>query len=247
MFHNSKKNLRIKTMTVYKKDIVITYTTDIRPETTGGKKKQGRLSAKSIKNLTFYAQNTSVKFQDMITLTYPNEYPESGKVIKSHLNTFLSWCRGKFKPFSYLWFLEFQRRGAPHFHILTSVELVKHKKEVSLRWYETVQSNDIKHLKAGTRVEKLRKVDGAASYATYYASKMYQKTTPDGFKDVGNWWGASRDVRPQPKEVYNLQGMTGQDLRAFMRSIGWEYWQSLTRPLTILYNASEALESIRPD
>lgn len=239
MLHKSNSGIRLRYMEIYKTDVRLVYTSDREVSTREGKKKQGMFSSKSLKQLTFYAQNTGVNFREMVTLTYPRDYPSSGKKIKMHLNTFLTWCRKRYKPFSYLWFLEFQRRGAPHFHILTDADMVADRYLVSERWYHTVDSRDIRHLSAGTRVEALRSVDGAARYATFYTSKMYQKRIPEGFADVGRFWGCSRDVKPEPSDVYDVSGMTGGDIAAAMEIVGWPYHKSLTKPLSILYNAAK--------
>jgi hypothetical protein len=43
--------------------------------------------------------------------------------------------------------------------------------------------------------ENLRKQDGAKRYVIKYGCKMYQKTVPDWYSDVGRFWGVSRGVR----------------------------------------------------
>jgi hypothetical protein len=65
-----------------------------------------------------WAQGTPV----MLTLTYPREWESwapSAKVVKAHLRAFVErWFRWFGVRPVILWKLEFQRRGAPHFHIL---------------------------------------------------------------------------------------------------------------------------------
>lgn len=239
MFLNSKSKLRLKRMEVYKNDVRLTYTQESKRPTSGGKKKQKMLSAKSVKRLAFYAQNTGVQFTDFLTLTYPRDFPTNGKEVKRHLNTFLSWLRSANSGLEYLWFLEFQKRGAPHFHIMVNVDMVSRKKEVSIRWYETVQSGDVKHLKAGTNTQRIRKSDGAARYTAKYASKQYQKVVPDDYRDVGRFWGCSSGVPPKPEQTFDISGMTGEQIQEAFRVLGWEYYESLTKPLSILYNASK--------
>ena len=83
--------------------------------------------------------------------------------------------------------LEFQERGAPHFHLLyNDVEL--DKKAVSLAWYRIVDSGDEKHLKAGTSVEHLRNQHAAESYVSKYLhsymAKFDQKGVPEEYQSV---------------------------------------------------------------
>lgn len=165
-----------------------------------------RYSSKSMNRLSFVANNTEVQLKNMVTLTYPNEYPTNGKEVKSHLNKFLNSLRRK--EISYLWFLEFQDRGAPHFHILINKFLCH--KYAAQRWYEICDTGDERHLKSGTQVQAMRTSDGGARYATKYAYKEKQKECPDGFLEVGRFWGHSRDVKPQPR--YTVESVTLRQL-----------------------------------
>jgi len=134
----------------------------------------------------------------MVTLTYPYEFPTNGAESKNHLRRFLQelqreWKRdidwqGVRQLHSSFWFLEFQERGAPHYHIFTNWPISK--KWVSSRWYDIVGSEDIRHLHAGTRTERLLTGRaGTISYASKYANKLVQKVVPAGFENVGRFWG----------------------------------------------------------
>lgn len=182
-------------------------------------------SKKSRQRLAFVANNTNVVFRTMVTLTYPKDFPADGKRVKKHLNAFLVWCRRRFDSPSYIWFLEFQRRGAPHIHLLIDTPTPQHKAgrcllygEVAQEWYNIVGSDDPKHLAAGTRVERIRKPDGAARYCLKYAYKMKQKCVPELYRNVGRFWGCSRDVKPtQPRVIPMDEG----SVRAVI--VDWDY------------------------
>lgn len=120
-----------------------------------------------------------------LTLTYPNDFPMDGKIVKKHLNLFLTWLRKR--GVSGIWFMEFQRRGAPHFHMLLS-EAIDFP-IIARRWYEIVGSGDMKHFAAGTRIEYMREVAAGVRYAEKYAIKSEQKLVPEGFESVGRFWG----------------------------------------------------------
>lgn len=227
---------------IYKHDVVVHRVGRGNPN----KPKRGECkewSDKSRKNLAFVASNTDIEFMYMITLTYPANFPTDGDVCKRHLNSFLNWIRDRAKACNqsnpeYLWFFEFQRRGAPHFHILLDchVEQLTTKKKVSQKWYKIVRSGDERHLKAGTRVEVLRSSDGGKRYAVKYAMKMQQKTVPDGFRNSGRFWGNSKGVAPEPLGWVRVDG--NEELAELID--GWAYEKALERiPLSTLYNASE--------
>jgi hypothetical protein len=177
----------------------------------------------------------------MMTLTYPRDYPSDGKTVKGHLNDFLLWLRKDIGRFSYLWFLEFQRRGAPHFHILIDRDFRSHgvlsalRFRVSAEWYRIVGSGDSKHLAAGTRVEKIRKKEGARRYCVKYAQKMKQKVVPKEYVNVGRFWGASRNVKPQPLGRVRC---TEDDIRGAIED--WRYKPDEQHPLyRVLYNQGD--------
>lgn len=143
-----------------------------------------------------YLRECQSDYSYMVTLTYPYEYPCDGITTKNHLRRFLQELQRDYRrqrketspPHSAFWFLEFQQRGAPHYHIFTNAPVDKNW--ASKRWYEIVGSEDIRHLHAGTRCEKLhRGRAGTISYASKYAAKCEQKLTPKGFENVGRFWG----------------------------------------------------------
>ena len=196
---------------IYRQDVVVVRRGRSHRHTEQPKPERGKitmLSKKSRKRLAFIATNTRVTLQTMITLTYPDEFPTNGMIVKRNLDTFLKWAKRFFKRPSYLWFLEFQRRGAPHIHLLLDYPLPQDVGKrldvltmVSVRWYEIVGSGDEKHLLAGTRVETIRKRDGAARYALKYAYKCRQKAVPPAYQNVGRFWGCSRDLPPKAPRV----------------------------------------------
>jgi hypothetical protein len=86
------------------------------------------------------------------------------------------------------WFMEFQNRGAMHFHAFTTFKI--DKDWLAQAWFEVVGSGDARHRAAGTRVERLRGGKGAcARYAAKYAGKHEQKAIPVGAEGFGRFWG----------------------------------------------------------
>ena len=227
-------------LVVYRNDIVVRHLGNGR----GGIQNAARRecyewSWKSRRSLAFVASNTNIEFDVMVTLTYPRSYPGDGKTCKRHLNAFLQFMRRRIKGLSYLWFFEFQRRGAPHFHILyKSMGVMVPKEDLSVRWYSIVDSGDDRHLKAGTRVEKIRSKDGARRYAVKYAQKMEQKAVPKGFRSVGAFWNCSRDVRPRTLGTVTLEGGSNQ-LERMLED--WPHMSNAASGYSVLYNATEFL------
>jgi len=68
------------------------------------------------------------------------------------------------------------------------------KNEVAERWYEIVGSGDKKHLSAGTGIEAIKSTERLYHYLYNYVAKSKQKVAPEGFEDVGRFWGSSRNL-----------------------------------------------------
>lgn len=166
-----------------------------------------RFSRRSRQRLIHVAYNTSVEFHTMVTVTYPARWPGDGRVVKKHLRALLAYFRRHWAEPEYLWFLEFQRRGAPHIHIILDAKCSRDDYDaVALAWYRIVASGDERHRRAGTRVERLRHTD--ARYAVKYAAKMRQKRVPANFANVGRLWGHSSGVAPRKLSEIELDEKT---------------------------------------
>jgi len=194
--------------------------------------------------LAFVAANTDVCFKTMVTLTYPAIYPTDGKKVKTHLRAFLQWSRRRWGKPSYLWFLEFQKRGAPHIHIMLSCTRARADvPAVAEAWYHIVESGDHKHLLAGTRTEAVRAQDGRAWYALKYATKMYQKVVPLEYSNVGRLWGHSRDVAPS---IVATTAIDDVSLREILAT--WRWAPDRDHPIYhTLYGASKKVVDVIGD
>ncbi len=76
-------------------------------------------SRKSSLNLlnTFYSLDFGKKYLYSLTLTYGKRLPQNSREVKRHIKAFREWMR-RHGYQSYLWKLEYQMRGAPHFHFI---------------------------------------------------------------------------------------------------------------------------------
>jgi hypothetical protein len=139
-----------------------------------------------------------------LTLTYPCDYSDDWRDWKADLRALGERIRREFGSLVGLWKLEFQKRGAPHFHILlifeskTWVEFFK--VWVSKAWYEVVGSGDEKHLRAGTNVRRVTgPVGRLMRYLSKYMAKDYQVSFP-----TGRVWGVWGDIPEGEVKVYQV-------------------------------------------
>ncbi len=126
-----------------------------------------------------------------VTLTYPHVWPNDPEVCKSQLKAFRKRLQREFGPFAAFWRLGIQERGAWHFHLLLFVRptfgsVGKLRRFVSSSWYEVTGRVSEGHLRAGTRVEAVRKWKEATSYAERYMAKP--EWFPKG-SQTGRIWG----------------------------------------------------------
>ena len=177
-------------------------------------------SSKSLKRCTNTFKNASHLFTTEITLTYPDDYPCDGTVSKKHLDRILKGLK-RWGVIDWAWVLEFQERGAPHYHLLIGGWVDKDK--LARAWFRIVGSGDEKHLQAGTRVSAIRSQAGAAVYAAGYAakSKSIQKLVPAGYEHVGRFWGCSKSVSIEAAkcEVVEMVFETDKELSAVYSSL----------------------------
>lgn len=148
-----------------------------------------------------------------ITLTYPSEWESvvpDGSTFKKHIKELRARYLNDFREeLIGLWKMEFQRRGAPHLHMLTSLNYNPNdlREWLSWAWADIVNHPDPiekeKHEAAGTRVDAWpefprQKANLIAIYFSKHSSpnaksaKDYQHNVPQLWKeadDVGRFWG----------------------------------------------------------
>lgn len=205
---------------------------------TGNRKAITHLSKKALMALAFIASNTKANFKIMVTLTYPSTMPTCGREVKRHLNVFMTALRRKRRNLDYLWWMEFQERGAVHFHILLTTPYLC-MKWVANRWYEIVNSKERDHLDAGTEVKRLRSAKKARHYVVKYMHKEAQKVAPDFFEQMGRWYGTSRGVIPKVVRTIELLGY--EDARHYLQKWGYKYIINHTSMVVVLFNAAKHL------
>jgi hypothetical protein len=193
------------------------------------------LSKKSLSRLAFLVMNSPVKFSSLMTLTYGVDYPVNGKQVKENLNRFLVYAKRRYGLFDYLWFLEFQRRGAPHVHICTTLPqpstigrawFAHTWTNISVkedRFYSTMDRKKRSLAASCFKVhnhrsawERTKKPDGLARYVVKYALKPQQKIVPDEYRNVGRFWGCSRNVRP--REIATVD-VSEEEIREYLQRL----------------------------
>ncbi|HEY8902172.1 MAG TPA: hypothetical protein VIM48_00605, partial [Chthoniobacterales bacterium] len=156
------------------------------------------------------------------------------------LDVLKKWLQRRIHGILGIWFLEFQKRGAPHFHFLLDADLRSygetvlrrrsgklrgHSKDtyetqadceadVAAAWFRIVGSGDEKHLRAGVSWEVLESEEAAMKYAAQHAAKPHQKVVPLEYQAVGRFWGKLGKIQLVGGEELEHMG-TGQIFAEF--------------------------------
>jgi len=147
----------------------------------------------------------------MVTLTYPGDwlrYAPDAATVKRHLKSWRSALERQYGQRCAVWKLEFQARGAPHFHVLLAVPngvpLRDFREWVGRTWSRSVGAP----ARVGVDVSFGARATDPQRVATYFAkhaapaagSKEYQHQPPAQWVDadeecsVGRFWGYWRLV-----------------------------------------------------
>lgn len=213
----------------YRKGDRLTWPSFREPPAPPEERNRGSLtqSVKSRLNAAFTLGNAETDWIAMATLTY-RKSPGSYDEVKRDWTRFKDRFRKRWEGTEWAWILEFQRRGAAHFHVFFGsggelgtalqsepVEIRKRKgtdteifagpvaEWIAETWIEIVgdQSPRFKRFQRGGILEKMRSTDAAGRYAAKEAAKRVQKSAP---WEVSQWWGMSNAIRPRFRESLSM-------------------------------------------
>lgn len=132
-----------------------------------------------------------------VTLTYPAEFPVDRDIYKYHLHAFFMALKSHYPKFGAIWKLEFQKRGAAHYHLLLWGVPLAERDLIARLWCQVVGSQDRQHLawhlgQLGNGndhcVQEIRSWGGVVSYAAKYMSKL-PEVQESGEYITGRIWG----------------------------------------------------------
>jgi hypothetical protein len=171
-----------------------------------------------------------------VTMTYPGVYAQDWHIWKRDLDTLIKSITRKYDcAVGCLWRIEFQKRGAPHFHmILATSKVCKNiallRREFAITWADIVKDGYMmdggkweeyeqhykNNLKAGTNVEEVKGRKQLMSYVSKYVAKNTGINAPDKF---GRNWGF-RDINGKLDfEPYDTMEVSNMDANRLKRLI----------------------------
>jgi len=147
-----------------------------------------------------------------VTLTYGNPFPTPQQA-KADLKAFLMRTQRAVGKVGLIWKMEFQERGAPHFHIVF-FGLPFISKHTVQKWWGSI----IKQERPWTRIELVRNVKNVLGYVLKYLAKdssvPAEKEAPVGLSVPHNSTDAQVD-RPLAPATGRVWGVWCRDLLPF--------------------------------
>lgn len=130
----------------------------------------------------------------LLTLTYPAEYPEDAETVHRHLANFHRALEHvQHGHYWAIWRMEFQKRGAPHFHILLGfdrrISVTRFELWAKATWSRVVGSGDPLHERHGADVVPVTTSKGARAGLMCYLVKYLGKVC-ETQNLTGRIWGA---------------------------------------------------------
>jgi hypothetical protein len=171
-----------------------------------------------------------------VTLTYSGEYPQDPVLCKGHLKAFRKRLQREYKSFAALWRMGIQERGAWHFHMLVFVgpsfgPIGELRRFISSSWYEVTGKISEGHLRAGTRVETIRKWKQATSYVERYMAKPEE--FPEGL-ETGRIWGIwNEELLPVRWETVEISLRDAFKIRRIYRKLARKKGSGSLRRTTV--------------
>lgn len=151
-----------------------------------------------------------------VTLTYPGSWPSAWQRWKRDIDALGKRLLRQYPGCAFVWRLEYQKRGAPHFHlILFGVPFVPHS-WLAAAWYEIVGSGDERHLQAGTEIRRVRRFRSVIGYASKYLAKV---EGGDDARTDGRVWGVvGRSNLPVEIITLEISARVWYSVRRVLRS-----------------------------
>jgi hypothetical protein len=234
-----KRSAGVSTVEVYADMVKVKTPLSSAPKGGGLREKCKGFSDASRRNLIqkMAKWNLNDLYGYFITLTYPRVYAEDWRIWKRDLDTLFKRLERKYPELvGCCWRVEFQRRGAPHFHLIAVCNkacqnLVLFRLQIAEMWAEIVTDGYLKsggdmiayaperekHLRAGTGIEAIQGRKQLMAYVSKYLAKVDQANAPS---EWGRSWGfrnINGELDFSPVEIIELDYCEAVQLKRCIR------------------------------
>lgn len=137
-----------------------------------------------------------------LTLTWHKEWKADHDEVQRQLNAFLQAVRRKWEDYEYIWRLEFQKRGAPHIHMILwrpagskGLDANDVEKWASETWHRITEEPSAHHKEYGADCRQITSWREASAYVSKYCAKLEKRPQ---IEYTGRRWAASQSLPTDP-------------------------------------------------
>jgi len=199
-----------------------------------------RESRRRMMNLLNRIERSAFKKAKLITLTY-HRNEQNHKKSKYHLKRFIQEIRRHYPDHAGVWKLEYQERGAIHYHVLSIGRFIPHE-TIARTWTRIAEPGNDQHLASGTEIRCVRDARNGTAYVSKYIGKLIDsrceqrgREDMDGGKEVegtdgvgrgskkvfrGRFWGVFNRKRlplASPETVV-LEGRRASEIQGYLKA-----------------------------
>jgi hypothetical protein len=158
-----------------------------------------RFTDQSKRRFEFIVRQPAIPLVSMWTGTYHFNAPKNGKILKKHINALLTLVKKHYPGIGYLWVIEFQEATRhPHIHLLLTTSATQEIRFfLADAWNRIIKESGthLSHHRKPAALKEWEMGDGGYLLKKHF-SKKKQHIVPEGFSDVGRFWGNSRNIKP---------------------------------------------------
>jgi hypothetical protein len=173
----------------------------------------------------------------LVTMTYPGSYPTSAGVYKRHLQSFRKWLDVETVHAVAFWRLEFQDRGAAHFHVFVTGVRYVDARAASKKWDEIIGAEKKEGGSNGVDVKPVRSGEGVrnvGAYVSKYISKDVSSDEGEKLNYPGRYWGVWNGAKKKNK----VFAVSADSIERMLEAVGtiqakfgrkWDYNKGVSR------------------
>jgi hypothetical protein len=162
-------------------------------------------------------------FVGFVTLTYHHGHHRAEQRPAEHLNNWLTQARQRWPGLDYVWRLEPQQRGAPHFHVMllfpksSSAPAIEQLRAwASESWHRIADPTSEAHARHGVDVKQADSFRKVYAYLSKYCAK---EESASAARIEGRRWACSRRLPQRPATSCTLETGGWRACRAILRGI----------------------------
>lgn len=169
-----------------------------------------------------------------VTLTYHYGFTVSDNKFQEDFHSFLTSLRNYDSQVQYIWKLELQKRGAPHFHMIIfpgGIYDYDHNhgyyRHLSQIWHRISDPNSKAHALYGCKIVTINDYRHACAYVSKYCAK---NSDNDNDQYIGKRYGCSRNLPVSKPKVIITDEVSAhfllESIRKWLVSKGKNHYQS---------------------